>query len=365
MQTIPSPLHATALLIALATGASGLDAQSVSPLDRTLLEGNAATVYPLGRAQARVQTLHRDLDPSLTEISGHAYRRDAHGLRGAVPGFRVEMSLRLSWTDRDPAQPSRVFDENLGDSSIEVLPRRWVDFPGTDRPSSDPSPSFDLRIPYTTPVAVPPDQRTLCVDMRIWGNEVDGVLNRNFTPGIDAQQFWTSGRNEQPGYRYGVGCFADGSSRAATAEFVVESAANGSIGIDLSARHLVPDGGSVGAVHVMFLGASPDVAAWPWNSGCTLYTPPQFQVFLPPSDLAGTIDTEVPGFEQLPPGFRFYGQLASANPSTGQVVFTEGSALNIPNLVPSSIPVSRIANGSDHLALEGSTSFTVPVIEFF
>jgi hypothetical protein len=68
---------------------------AVSPADRAGLEGSSFTHFPLGRANARMQTLHADV-PGGMLISGHAYRRDADGVRGTIAGFSSDLQVTLS-----------------------------------------------------------------------------------------------------------------------------------------------------------------------------------------------------------------------------------------------------------------------------
>ena len=80
------------LFLFTAGGLAGAATAQVSPADRATREGDSSTIYPLGRFNARVQTLHADL-PANTLLRGHAYRRDAAALRGQVPAFRTELQV--------------------------------------------------------------------------------------------------------------------------------------------------------------------------------------------------------------------------------------------------------------------------------
>jgi hypothetical protein len=84
---------------------------AVSPTDRAALEGSSFTHFPLGRASARVQTLHRDL-PGGTVLHGHAYRRDAIAVRGTVDAFQCELEVRVSLSPLTPTTASTTFASN-------------------------------------------------------------------------------------------------------------------------------------------------------------------------------------------------------------------------------------------------------------
>src|SRR5690606_3959418 len=96
---------------------SDLLAQTVSPLDRTALEGSSYSHYPLGRHNARMQTLHDDI-PGGTLITGHAYRRDAIGVRGLVDGFQADLQVTLSMSPNTAAQASGTFANNTGSNPV-------------------------------------------------------------------------------------------------------------------------------------------------------------------------------------------------------------------------------------------------------
>ena len=116
MQRISTTVLATTAFAAI------LGAQAVSPAARAALEGSSSTSYPLGRADARLQQLHADLPPTLTAISGHAYRRDAISTRGQVDAFTVDMEVTLSMSPRTPSTASRA-----GSGGRRLEPHRHAD----------------------------------------------------------------------------------------------------------------------------------------------------------------------------------------------------------------------------------------------
>src|SRR5690606_18231742 len=191
-------------VLACAAAVPPLGAQvAVSPADRVFFEGSTSTIYPLGRARARVQQLIGDMPAQTVTIVGHAYRRDATNVRGVVNAFRSEISVIVSISPRTPSNASSTFADNHG-TPVAVLNRSWVNFPQTDRPTSEPAPTFELRIPWTTPFPYA-GTGTLCLETVVHGNDVGGQPDRNFSVFQDGHDLSrTSSR--QPGYRFGLGC---------------------------------------------------------------------------------------------------------------------------------------------------------------
>ena len=140
-------------LAALAGTASAQIMTAVSPQDRTTLEGSSFTHFPIGRASARMQTLHADLAPG-TLLSGHAYRRDAVQVRGVVDAFSCDMQVTLSMSTKLPTQASTTFAQNRGTNPVVVLPRTIIAFPATNRPSIDMLGSSDPASACSPPMPV-------------------------------------------------------------------------------------------------------------------------------------------------------------------------------------------------------------------
>ncbi len=371
--TIPGRIHSLhhplqSLLLAssalILTG-SPLAAQStISPSDRASYEGSSSTFYPLGRSNARVQTLHADLGQELSQISGHGYRRDGISSRGLVPGFTAELSVEMSMSPRTADQPSRQFADNQGSQPSMVLPRTRLVFPDTIRPDRAPTEVFDLIIPYTSPFPLPPEGGTVCLDIRLYGNSGPSGQNVNFSPLLDAHALFRDQRAEQPGFRFGNGCIAAGNNSGHYGNHLLTRRIDG-FDLEISSRFGIPDDGSLGTVTVAFFGQEMLPTPLPWLPACELLASPQ-NVFLLPgiNDSRGHLDAEINGAFPLPTGAELTVQLASASLS-GELTLSDASILSIPPLGPAMIPTSRIANSSDRDAATGSTSLTVPVTLFY
>src|SRR5687768_17611604 len=90
-----STVRVLSLSFVLAPALAAQQLVAVSPSDRTSLEGCSFTHFPLGRANARMQTLHADV-PGGTVLHGHAYRRDAVTVRGQVDAFSCDLEVTVS-----------------------------------------------------------------------------------------------------------------------------------------------------------------------------------------------------------------------------------------------------------------------------
>ncbi len=339
-----------------------LSAQQVSPADRAAYEGSSSTSYPLGRANGRFQQLHADI-PAGTQIQGHAYRRDAISLRGQVPAFRSEMSVELSISPRMAHAPSKIFADNQGLQQTAVLPKTWISFPSTDRPLQDPADKFVLKIPYATPFRLPASGGVICLDTRVYGNQIPSGANKNFSAYLDAHAA-SAIKNEQPGFRFGAGCPAPGRRTAHYAAFGLTARGAGH-DLKIASRYGIPSTASTSVIDVMILGLAINVTPWP-NTTCTVY--PRFDVRVPlpgSSDASGHHNVNLNGLPNLPIGQRLFTQIASGDVGSGSLSFSDGSILTIPPAAPAAVPASRIANGGDRTGLTGATSFIVPVTEFY
>ncbi|MEM7204883.1 MAG: hypothetical protein AAF628_31800 [Planctomycetota bacterium] len=354
------------ILVAAGTLLAGtLAAQPVvSPADRVGLEGSSTTSYPLGRFNCRLQQLHADLPQAGMTVAGHAYRRDAISTRGAVESYRVELSVALSAAPLTPETASRTFAQNAGATPVVVLPRTWIDFPATQRPSIDPAPLFELRIPYATTYAwAGGAAATLCMDTTVCGNDGPNGPNANFTAYEDAHELHDDGTAEQPGYRYGNGCPAPGSSRAATATFELRHLPTG-MELEIKARDGVASTPATPAVSALLIGFGAQSVSWPIRPTCTLLTE-----IVAAGVLNGANDdqgdwTGIVQAMRLPVGMDLYLQIASGHP-LGGATLSDASHVQIPPLGQVPPAAVRIAHGSDRASASGTVSATVPVTEFF
>ena len=354
MPRIPAQAAIIALLPALSAQST------IFPPDRDQLEGSSSTSYPLGRHDSRYQQIYAGSPTSLV-LNGHSYRRDALGRRGQVDSFRCLMEISLSASPNDPAGASSTFADNVGPNPVTVLPQGWITFATTDLPPQPPA-SFEFTIPYAFPY-VWPSSSDLCVDISIEDNELSTGTGKNFSPAIDAQALFASSRNVQPGYDFGIGCPAFGSSKAASVEFEVRNTGPG-FELFIDSRDGVPSLPGLPAQSYLLLSWNRIAAPWPIGTTCTLYGDPVIVHLLPgdngpTGDWRGSVAAGNPN-----PYFEAIGQIATRNTVTGELVFSQGSRLIAPP--PGlGITTSRVANGSDHSALTGTVSFVIPVTRFF
>jgi hypothetical protein len=356
----------TAVLGALALAAAApLRAQTaVSPADRSNVEGGTSTTFPLGRFDARMQHLHADVDLTLSTIHGHAYRRDAIATAGRVEAFQTELEVQLSLAARAPSAASRTFADNRGAQPVTVLPRGWVSFPATDRPGTDPAPTFELRIPYATPFQRSSPGNPLCVEVVVYANQLAAGPNRNFTPNIDAHESRADGTNEQPGYRYGTGCPAPGQTNPHTGRLDFTRTPTDLV-LTIASRDGVPSGATPAST-LLIAGTRAMTTTFPWLQGCTLYQDLGVVAELPGPNLAnGDWDGTITGLGHLPAWVRVRAQLASAELTSGALTLSDATVLTVPGLGPTPIPACRIVAGSDHTLTVGTVSGAAPVTQFF
>lgn len=359
------PIHLIPLVAAgFVAIAAAQQAPAVSPTDRATYEGSSFTHFPLGRANARMQTLHRDV-PGGTTLLGHAYRRDAIALRGTVDAFQCELEVRVSMSPLTPTTASTSFASNAGNAPVVVAPRQVVAFPATVRPGLDPAPNFELQIPYQTPFVVPAGGGTVCVDVTIFGNQSPAGLDQNLSLYLDAHEHFPDGRAEQPGYRTLVGCAAPGSATPSTATVSWwRLAASGRL--DVALRDGVADDGSGATRAFVLLGQQPQAATWPTQPGCGFWTSGDVWFALPgPLSAIGSYDGSLQGLPQLPPGYRIWCQCGSVDLQTGDLAFTDVATFLTPPPGPLPIPTARIVNSSNGSAPTGTVSYAVPVMQFF
>lgn len=360
----PSPLFLLPLCVAAAlAGTARAQLVAVSPADRADLEGSSFTHFPIGRASARMQTLHADV-PGGTLLSGHAYRRDAVQVRGVVDGFVSDLQVTLSMSPNAPTQASSTFANNVGANATVVLPRTLVTFPPTSRPPLDPSGAFDLTIPYAVPFLVPPQGGTLCVDVEVFGSQSAAGIDQNLSVYLDAHQHHSDGRAEQPGFRTGDGCPAPGASSDCYATLTLWRRPTGS-DIDVAIRNGVPDGGNGTSLAVLTIGLGVDGTPIPWRTDCPFWSSAEIWAVLPGHcDTAGDYDGNLPGLPLLPPGLRLWFQAGTFDVATGALAASDASTLVTPPPGTLPIPVSRIANSTNQAAATGTVSYAVPVMGF-
>lgn len=359
-------MHPYLTILLLSTTTAALTAQGpvVSPADRATFEGSSYTHLPLGRASARMQTLHADV-PGGTVITGHSYRRDAALVHGHVDPFLCDLQVTLSVTSRTPQQASSTFANNVGTNPVVVLPRTLVQFPGSDRPSLDPTPTFDFAIPYAVPFSMPAGGGTLCVDIEVFGNSSPLGSNHNLSIYLDGHENYTDGRAEQPGYRFGQGCAAPGRTGIPYATLTLWHLGT-SMQFDVAHRNGVAEDGTGLSRVWLAMGTQVAASPWPSNSACTLWGSTDVWYALPGSpDANGAYDGSLTNLPLLPQGVRLWCQTGSAHLGTGALAFGDGTTIVTPPPGPLPIPVSRVANSNDHASATGSVSYAVPVMAFF
>ncbi len=348
----------------LAAAAVAQAPATVSPNDRATYEGSSFTHFPLGRANARMQTLHRDV-PGGATLLGHAYRRDAIALRGPVDAFQCELEVRVSMSPLTPTTASTTFASNAGATPVVVLPRQIVAFPSTQRPGLDPAPTFELQVPYQTPFVVPAGGGTVCIDVTVFGNQSPAGIDQNLSLYLDAHEHYTDGRGEQPGYRTLVGCAAPGSVTPSTATVSWWRLTTGGR-LDVALRDGVADDGTGSTRAFVLLGQQPQATVWPALPGCGFWTSGDVWYALPGSlSATGSYDGSLQGLPQLPPGYRLWCQCGSVDLQTGDLAFTDVATFLTPPPGPLPIPTARIANSSNGAAPTGTVSYAVPVMQFF
>lgn len=354
----------TSYLILCSAPLAAQQVLTVSPVDRTTVEGSSFTHFPLGRANTRMQTLHRDV-PGGTLLSGHAYRRDAVGVRGQVDAFTCDLAVTLSLSPNLPTQVSTAFANNVGSAPVAVLPRTVLAFPATQRPGLDPAPAFELTIPYQVPFLMPAGTNTLCVDVQIFGNGSAAGTNQNLSIYLDAHEQFADGRTEAAGFRTGQGCVAPGQTAACYANLSLWRLATGNR-LDVSVRNGVL-GNSLGSTRAFVtLGLQQAGAPWPTRPDCPFWS--SAEVWFPLSGTTtatGDYDGSLTNLPTLPPGFRLWCQAGTIDLATVGMSFSDAVTLVTPALGSVPIPVSRVANSTDHTAATGTVSYAVPVMAFF
>jgi hypothetical protein len=335
-----------------------------SPTDRSQLEGSSFTHFPLGRANARMQTLHADL-PGGTRLTGHAYRRDATQLRGRVDGFSCDLQVTVSMSPLSPTQASTTFGNNQGATRVVTLPRTVLTFPATDRPGLDPAALFELVVPYAVPFQVPPQGGTVCIDVEVFGNQSPAGANRNLSVFLDAHENYADGRAEQPGFRSAAGCAAPGRTTAASAGMVWWHRGT-QMTLDVALRDGVAETGAGLVRPFVGIGLYGAGVPWPTRSDCTMWSSNEIWFVLPGAPNAqGDYDGSLTGLPLLPTGLRLWCQAGSLHLGNGDLAFGDSTTVVVPPPGPQPIPTCRIVNSTDRTAATGVVSYAVPVMSFF
>lgn len=352
-----------AVAASLLCAAASAQVLAVSPADRAGLEGSSFTHFPLGRASARMQTLHGDLPPH-TLISGHAYRRDAIQVRGQVDAFSSDLQVTLSMSPNGPTQASTTFANNRGSNPVVVLPRTMLAFPATQRPPLDPAATFELVVPYAVPFLLPSTQGTLCVEVEVFGNQSASGPNQNLSIYLDAHENYTNGQAEQPGYRTGAGCAAPGATAACFATMTLWRRTTG-LDLDVALRNAV--GSATGSsLPLLILGLAPLAGvSVPGRPDCPFHNTGDAWFLLPGAvNAAGSWDGTLAGLALLPPGLRLWCQVGSIDLATGALAASDATTVVVPPPGPVPVPVSRIVNSTSQSATTGTVSYAVPVMGF-
>ena len=353
------------LLVALAAAPSAPCQQFVSPVERAALEGSSYTHYPLGRASARMQTLHDDVAAG-TWIAAHGYRRDAIGTRGAVPGLTCELQVTLSMSPNRAADASPSFAANVGAAPVVVLPRQTLSLPPTNRPSLDPASTFELVVPYLHPFQVPAGGGTLCVDVEVFGNATHNGPDQNVSVYLDAHQQFADGRSRQRGFRLSQGCAAPNSALACYANLDWWSLPSGTAELDVAIRNGVPSSSGAMTRGFLLLGHQWTARTWPSRPECPLHSSAELWFALPgTTNTSGSYDGTIANLPALPSGLRLWCQAGTIDLSSVAMTFSDAVTLVTPPLGRLPTPCVRIANGLDVAAPTGTVSASVPVMAFY
>ncbi len=155
----------------------------VLPLGYDKVEGNFGTnqvefgapwgIFK-GSAEFRAQTIVAIPSQFSGTLTGLSWRRD--GMDRGTPktqGFVLEVRVDLSTAVTGPGWLSKVFSQNEGKDRKVVLPRRKVVFPPVAFSYGFPE-GFGFRLPFQTPFPFRPKGRSLCIDLRHYGNDMNG-----------------------------------------------------------------------------------------------------------------------------------------------------------------------------------------------
>jgi hypothetical protein len=192
---MPQPIQSLLLtLLCLGSLPGQSTKRLVLPNGYRQIEGNFGTNQPefgapwgifKGSQEFRSQSVIAIPSNFSGTLTALAWRRD--GLdrgRKKTNGFVVDLRIDLSTATTGPGWLSKVFSQNEGKDRKLVLPRRKVIFPAVAFSYGFPE-SFGFRVPFQTPFPFRPKGRSLCVDLRHFGNDMMGP-NGNKIVLIDA-----------------------------------------------------------------------------------------------------------------------------------------------------------------------------------
>lgn len=156
----------------------------VLPKGYTKVEGNFGTNQPefgapwgifKGSQEFRAQSLLKIPSGFSGILTGLAWRRDGQDRdHKKTSGFVLDVQVDLSTGTTGPSWLSKVFSQNQGKDHKVVLPRRKIAFPPVIFSFGFPE-NFAFRIPFKSPFPFRPKGRALCLDLRHYGNDMNGA----------------------------------------------------------------------------------------------------------------------------------------------------------------------------------------------
>lgn len=360
----PSALAAALLFSAASTAQVPV---AISPANQSTFEGSSSTQLPLGRHDARFQTIHDLGNTAPLTITGIAYRRDATGTSGSVGAFDTIMEVRLAEAAFAPSNASPTFANNVGNNPTTVLNQTRIAFPAVLRPNDAPAPAFEFFIPFGQTFTLPPNT-PLLVDLTIFGNtRPGGQVDANFSVHLDAHEQPANGDESVSGYRFGLGCAAPGTTRLHTARFEMVRDLLGDLTLDIDSRDGIPNLGSGTPMTAMIASMTNAPFAWPGNPSCIFEPRIDLSLTLGTNDGMGDWTGTLSTIPNLAPGYQFTAQIVSAWPGGGpdQLTVSDPSTITVPANRTQAPSAVRISSSSDRTAASGTISTTVPVTMFF
>lgn len=335
-----------------------------SPVSAPLYEGSAGTHFPLGRHDLRMQTIHDLGNTTPITLTGHGYRRDAIATTGPVAAFEAVIEVWACVSANPPDQPDGIFANNVGSQPVQVLGPTRVAFQAVDRPGTSPAPTFEYLIPWSRTFALP-SNAPLLLEVVIHGNTApNGSFDRNFNVYLDANEEFSSGRVEAPGYRFGQGCSAPGRTAAHTARFDLRRDSSSALELRVDSRDSLT-GPNVSLVLLAGLSQSP--YPWPLAPQCQLWPELDSQVVLGSPDANGDWAGIIDQLAMVASGTPFTLQLVAGVPGGpfDTITFSDPSLVTVPLPALPHRTAVRIVSGSDRTATSGTIALGAPVTMFF